>query len=122
LATLNSTDLGTITRETQTKDSNLFFYPLPLSDSNEALLLDLMGTSRTITVEGYKISTTKATLTTFVTTIETLQNGEQSGVTYVGDFITTNKTVQVQTFTWDWVEADVNRIKYTLTLLQGTPL
>lgn len=119
MATLNAIDLGTITSESQTKESNLFFFPIPGSDSSSAFLIDLMGTSRTITIEGSKISSTKADMTSFIESIEALQNGNQSAVTYVGDFITTNKSVQIQTFTWNWTEADVGRIKYTLTLLEG---
>ena len=81
-----------------------------------------MGTSRTITIEGQKISTTKSDLTTFVSTIEGIQNGQQGSSAYVGDFITSSKNVQIQTFSWNWVEGDVGRIKYTLVLLEGTTL
>ena len=122
MATLNGNDLGTIKNESQTKDSSLLFFPLPLSNSDEALLTDLMGTSRTITVDGTKIDSVKANLQTFVTTMEAIQNGAQAGVTYVGDFITTNKTVEIQTFNWNWMLADPTRIHYTLTLFEGTPI
>jgi hypothetical protein len=122
MATLATKDLGTIETETQTKESNLFFQPLPYSDSTSAILLDLMGTSRTIQIEGMWIDTTKSNLQTYVSDIESIQNGQQSGSTYVGDFVTTDKTVLIQTFTWTWSAGDPGRIKYSLSLVEGTPI
>ena len=120
MATLGEVDLGTIQTESQTKDSNLFFTPLPYTDSADAFLLDLMGTSRTISLSGFFVNTVKATLKESVEAFEAIQDGKQTGSEYIGDFITTPKNVFIQTFTWDWEKADVGRITYNMTLLEGS--
>lgn len=122
MATLNGNNLGTIQSESSTKESNLFIQPLPYSDSTDSILMDLMGTSRTITITGQKISSTKADLTGFIQTIEGIQNGRQSSGTYVGDFDTSSKNVLIQSFSWTWNEADPQRIKYDLSLVEGTAI
>jgi len=121
MATIGGVDLGTVTSETSAKNSNLFNQPLPLSDSDEALLMDLFGTSRTITVEGVKTGAV-ADLRTFITNIEAIQDGEQSGSTFVSSWTNANKTVLIQDFTHTKVQADESKVNYTLTLLEGTAL
>ncbi len=121
MATIGGKSLGNVKSENSTKSSNLFNQPLPFSDSDVALIMDLMGTSRTITVTGVKTGTV-AQLRTFVTDIEGLQNGEQSGLTFVSSWTNVNKTVLIQDFTHDKLEADENKVNYTLTLLEGTAL
>ena len=68
MTSVGGVDLGKITNESSTKSSTLFNTPLPFSDSDEALIMDLFGMSRTITVTGYKTGTV-ADLRTFVTNI-----------------------------------------------------
>jgi len=119
MATIGGKSLGEIQSEGQAKNSGLFTQPLPVSDSDSTILLDLFGTTRTITIDGVFQHNTKANLVAFVTDIEGLQNGSQTGLTYVGDFITTNKTVLIQDFNWTWSAGSVNRINYSLTLIEG---
>jgi len=120
-ASIGSKSLGTVNSESSTKSSNLFNQPIPFSDSDATLIMDLMGTSRTITVTGVKTGTV-AELRTFVTDIEGLQNGEQSSLTFVSSWTNVNKNVLIQEFTHDKSEADENRVSYTLTLLEGQAL
>lgn len=120
MATIGGKSLGEIQSEQQTKSSGLFTQPLPASDSGSTILLDLFGTTRTINIDGVFQHATKSNLVTFVTDIEGLQNGSQSGLTYVGDFVTTNKTVLIQDFSWTWAAGSVNKINYTLSLIEGT--
>jgi len=117
-ATINSVDLGIVKNESSAKESNLLFFPLPYSDSHEALLIDLMGTGRTITITGEFIGT-PAELKTQIENIEAIQNGQQSNSTYNG-VLMTGKNVQIQTFNWDYVGGDVGRVVYTLTLMEGS--
>ncbi|MCP6727615.1 MAG: hypothetical protein KJI69_06410 [Patescibacteria group bacterium] len=119
MATLDGTDLGNIQTETQNKDSSLFNQPLPGSDSSTSILLDLFGVTRTISIDGIK-SGTAAALNTFITVIEALIAGGQSGVTFVSSLSTfANKTVFVKSFNWDYVKGDPNKISYRLELTEG---
>lgn len=121
MATLEGVDLGTINSETSTKSSSLFNFPMPLSDSDEAILMDIFGTSRTITLDGVKVGVV-ADLRTFVNDIEAIQNGEQSGSTFISSWTNSNKTVLIQDFTHTKIEADESKVGYSLTLTEGSVL
>ena len=121
MATLNGIDLGTVKRESSTKASTLISEPMPYSDSDETLLMDLMGVTRTITVEGVKTGTLSE-LRTFINNIENLQNGSQSGMTFVSSWTGSSKTVLIQEFSHTKMEADENKIEYTLVLMEGTAI
>lgn len=121
MASLESVDLGTVTSETSTKSSNLFNFPMPLSDSDEAILMDIFGTSRTISLEGVKTGEI-ADLRTFVNNIEALQNGEQSNLTFVSSWTNSNKEVLIQDFSHTKISADESKVSYSLNLLEGEAL
>lgn len=116
MAKLDNNDLGIIKSQSSDKDSGLFFSPIPGTDSDEAIVIDIMGNQRTIEIIGEYIGTS-TTIQTFVTAMDDLQNGNQNPVEFDGHFIKVN--VVVQRFRWDYVEADPNRIKYNLTLVEG---
>ena len=120
-SSLGGKSLGDVSSEASTKSSNLFQFPMPLSDSDKAVLMDIFGTSRTITIEGKKTGEVAA-LRTFVTDIETIQNGEQSGSTFVSSWTGANKTVLIQDFTHTKLKADENEVSYTLVLEEGSVL
>ena len=120
-SSIGGKSLGDVSSESSTKSSNLFQFPMPLSDSDKAVLMDIFGTSRTITIDGRKTGVV-ADLRTFVTDIETIQNGEQSGSTFVSSWTNSNKTVLIQDFTHTKVQADENKIGYNLTLIEGSVL
>ncbi|MHA1737929.1 MAG: hypothetical protein ACTSWD_05030 [Candidatus Heimdallarchaeota archaeon] len=101
------------------KSSNLFNFPMPLSDSDEAILMDILGTSRTLTIEGVKTGTI-AELRTFVTDIEGLQNGEQSSSVFESSWTNVNKDVLIQDFQHVKESGDESRVSYTLTLVEGS--
>lgn len=117
MATLGTINLGIVKSESSSKESNLIFQAIPYSDSDKAITLDLMGTTRTLTISGEKVDT-PTNLVTFISNIETAQNGQQTGLTYTGDMIS-GITVFIQSFSWDYVSGDPNRISYTLTLYEG---
>jgi len=120
-SSIGGKSLGDVSSESSTKSSNLFQFPMPLSDSDAAILMDIFGTSRTITIEGVKTGLI-ASLRTFVTDIETIQNGEQSGSTFVSSWTGANKTVLIQDFTHTKLKADENEVNYTLVLEEGSVL
>lgn len=125
MATINSIDLGEIKSETDSKSSNLFMQALPFTDSDSTLLMDLLGANRTITLSGVKTGTT-AECNTFIDNIEALQDADQgSGFTFVSSWRTSpgkDKTVLIEEFTHDKVEADESRVTYTLVLFEGSGL
>ena len=119
MATLNGTDLGNIQTENQNKDSSLFNWPLPGNDSDVSVLFDLSGVLRTIRIEGI-FTGTAAALNTFITAVEALIAGAQTGVTFVSSLSTfANKTVFVKSFNWNYLKGDPNKISYSLELLEG---
>ena len=117
MVNINSVSLGIVQSEHSDKDSNLFFQPIPYTDSKDAFLLDLMGTSRTITISG-KFIGSKAELQQAINNIEAIQNGHQETVQYNGEMIT--KNVQIQSFSWEYTGGAVNEVTYTLTLYEGS--
>lgn len=117
MATLGTINLGIVKNENSSKESNLILQGIPYSDSDEAVTLDLMGVTRILTINGEKVDT-PTNLVTFIGNIESIQNGQQTGLIYSGDMIS-GITVLIQSFSWDYVSGDPNRITYTLTLYEG---
>jgi hypothetical protein len=120
MATINGFDLGIVKTERSSKDCNLFFSQMPKQDSDKAYLLDIMGTGRTITITGEFVGE-KETIISNVENIEGIADGKQVGGDYNGEIIS-GKNVYIQTFEWDYVEGDPQRVKYNLTLLEGEGL
>ena len=119
MVTLNGTDLGDIQTERQSKNGNLFQMPLPTQDSSTAILYDFFGMMRTITITGI-ITGVDATQVTFIDAMEAIANGAQTGVTFVSSKTGfANKTVYIDTFEWTVNKADVRKLHYTLTLIEG---
>lgn len=119
MATLGGTDLGSVQTEEQSKDSGLFQQPLPGEDSSGALLIDIFGAFRNISVTGYIIGTV-AVQNVFIAAIEAIQNGNQTGSTFVSSQTgTPNRTVLIQSFSWNKEAGDVSRLNYSLTLFEG---
>ena len=94
---------------------------MPLSDSDEAILMDIFGVSRTITLEGVKTGVV-ADLRTFVNNIEALQNGQQANLTFVSSWTNSNKEVLIQDFSHTKLEADESKVAYSLSLIEGSAL
>ena len=119
MASLGGTDLGDIQSEEQSKDSGLFQTPLPRQDSSSAILIDLFGVIRTVTVTGIFTGTVNQQ-NTFISAIEGIANGVQSGSTFVSSIRSASITVLIQNFRWTKNRADPSKINYTLTLIEGT--
>ncbi len=113
-------DLGAIQSEEQSKDSGLFQFPRPRADSNLAVLLDIFGVMKTITLTGI-IEGTVAEQNTFIAAINAISDGEQISSTFTSSQTTSpaNIKVFIQNFRWTKQASDVNKLEYTLTLLEG---
>ena len=121
MATLDGVNLGIVSRETQTKLSNLFLHPLPYSDSSESILLDIFGCQKDISVSA-SFTGSLTELRTFIGQIEGIQDGQQTGSEYVGGLVTTVKNVFINRFSWNWNEGDTERITYDLDLIEGAEI
>lgn len=121
MATLDLIDLGKIQTESQTKSSQLFNQPLPGSDSDEAILLDIFGVSKTVTIDGI-ITGNQTVLRTFITSIESIQNGSQEGSDFVSTLVISPASIKVliENFSWNYSKGTVNSLDYSLELKQGT--
>lgn len=121
MSTIDGTSLGNVQNESQTKDSGLFQMPYPRKDSDAKVLMDIMGTSRNINITG-KFTGTPTELKAFIAAMEGIQDGTQTGSTFVGDLVTTSKTVLIESFNWSYDKANLNSIDYSLTLIEGRVL
>lgn len=94
--------------------------PMPIGDSNEAILLDIFGVFRTIIVNGI-FQGTEAQQKTFITNVEALENGNQSSSEFVSSLVTipTNYKVFIKSFRWSVNKAEPTKIGYTLTMFEG---
>jgi len=119
MATINGTSVGYVQSEVHTKDSNLFQQPIPTSDSSSSILLDLFGVTKNISVTG-TFTGSLANINTFISAIETIENGSQSGVTWVSSLSTYgNKTVFIKSFSWTYATGSPLKINYQLELTEG---
>ena len=122
MASLNDIDLGDVQSERQAKNNQLFQTPVPTLDSDNAILFDLFGVTRNISIEGVIIGTSTEQ-TTFITNIEAIINGRQNGSTFVSSkpgF--PNKNVFIDTFEWSISAANVEELLYSITLIEGGEL
>jgi hypothetical protein len=111
--------LGTVTSEDSTKDAQLFQMPIPRSDSNAAIMLDLFGVNRTISIRGVFTGTT-GEIATFIGQLDALANGVQTNKTYHSDKSNVSYTVLVQTVRWNAEEGAVTKVNYEINLIEGT--
>lgn len=112
------TSLGTVTSERSNKDAQLFQMPIPRTDSNKLIALDIFGVQRTINIDGV-YTTTDGTIATFISQLDDLVNGIQTSKTYASDTSGTSYTVFVQTAEWKREPAEVVMISYSISMLEA---
>ena len=117
-STLDSHSLGHVTSEESNKDSQLFQQAMPGSDSNYLISLDLFGAMRTINVKGTYTST-DGTISTFISWLDGLVNGNQSTKSYYSEKSGVTYTVLVNNVRWSGEEAGVNFVNYEISLLEA---
>ena len=119
MASLAGTNLGDIQSERQSKNGQLFQFPMPGYDSDWANLYDLFGMMRTININGI-ITGTDSTHLTFINAIEAIADGAQTGSTFISSKTGfANKTVFIDNFEWNVNKADVSKIEYSLSMIEG---
>ena len=119
MASIGGVDLGDVQTERQGKSNSLIQFPLPTNDSDAAILFDLFGVLKNIRISGI-FTGTQSEQNTFIEEIETICNGEQDGVTFVSSKEGyASKNVYVDTFEWTVNKADVGKIDYSLTMIEG---
>lgn len=112
-------DLGNIQNERNRKATDLFIQALVASDSNAAIILDLFGTIRRISVDGI-FTGNNTELNDFIVALGGIINGAQTGSTFVSSLTTfASKTVLVEDFTWNYAKGDPNKINYNLSMVEG---
>ena len=114
------TTLGTVTSEESSKDAQLFQQPLPTYNSSQAVLLDIFGASRTITISGVHVSGDGSKTTAqFIAELDGLISGSQTSRTYTSDKSATTYKVLVQTVSWKSEEGAPLKTEYTITMVEG---
>jgi len=93
--------------------------PIPMSDSRDTIMLDLFGASRTITITGIWTAG-DGTISTFITWLDGLVNGTQTPISFVSDKSGVPYTVLVQSVKWSSEEAGVNKLDYTINMVEGS--
>lgn len=116
---LNS--LGIVTKETQEKSCNLFYMPMPGSDSSSAILIDLFGSSRDITIEGvYPSSDTTYSIANFIIALDALVNGSQTIQHFTSGKSGVQYHVLIDSVSWEAEEGNVSAVKYTIRMKEGS--
>lgn len=111
-------DLGYIRSESLPKTTDLFNTPLPASDSDELVALDIFGTVRRITISG-TITGDMTNLQTFLTNMDSLQDGKQNLMTYTSSIHPTTLNVYITNFNPTYSEAQPTILNYQLELLEA---
>ena len=116
---MTTAGLGTVTKEESIKDAGLFQSPMPGSDANEAILLDLFGASRTINISGVYVGSA-ADVATFVIALDALVSGDQVNQAYTsGKSGVTYSKCLVNSVTWTSEEGSPTKVDYTISLTEG---
>lgn len=118
LTGLVGTGMGTVTTESQDKSCNLFFTAMPGSDSSDAVLIDLFGASRDITISGI-YTTDNGSIEAFITALDALCNGQQTIKDFVSGKSGTTYKVLVDSVNWEAEESGVTFVKYTIVMKEG---
>ena len=113
--------MGTVNKESHTKDANLFKAIMPGTDSSDAVLLDLFGAGRTITISGTFVTgdTNYPMIKQAIQALEALLNGAQTSRTFTSGKSEEIYNVLVDSVSWNSEEGAPDKLTYDLTLLEG---
>jgi len=128
LASPSSTDRSILSIGSN-KTANVFYTPIPTNDAEDALLIDLQGTTKVITING-QLASDPATISTFLASLEAMCNGKQTTRNLVSSYIPndagsgsgspTAYTIAVMVasvqYNWDLLG---NRCNYSIQLYVG---
>lgn len=111
------------------KESPTAEFPIPTNDANATIVIDLLGTKRTITLTG-SVQGTVVQINSFVKDMESFVNSQQfllsaSGLTFSFDFPYTTTpgdlsyTVVMKSIDWEYDAGNPSQLNYTASLVQG---
>ena len=118
----DTTTLPNIQSDKVKSSSGIQPIPLPESESNEALLIPLLGPLTTITISGVATGSV-STLQTFIAKLEKwITDGGKLSVANVTYVSTLNGTfsVRVSGGDWSWDKGNPNILPYFLEMFEGT--
>ena len=111
--------LEPVTSEESAKDSGLFFMPMPVSDSNGALMIDIFGAQRTFNIQGTLVSDA-TTIANFCNQLDGLANGSQNVKVYHSDKSNNNYNVLVNSVKWTSEAGAPTKVEWQLELMEGS--
>jgi hypothetical protein len=118
--------LGTVTSKEISKDAGLFQLPMPQSNSSAAILLDLFGASKTITINGKytNLQYGAVTVQVFIFYLESLVNGSQTAAKYISEKSDLEGyagiNVLIQAVSWKAEAGNPNSVEYTISMIEGS--
>ncbi len=106
------------------KESPTWEILIPTSDSNATIVIDMLGTKKTLVISGITTGTVTQ-IDSFINGLEGFLNSQQylltaSGLTFTADRpASTSLTVVLKSFDWEYDAGIVNKLQWTLSLIQG---
>ncbi len=107
-----------------TKESQTWEILIPTEDSNKAVVIDLMGTKKTLVISGITTGTVTQ-IDSFINNLEGFMNSQQyllaaSGLTFTADRpASTSYTVIMKSFDWEYFSGAVNKLEWSMSLMQA---
>lgn len=114
--------LGSIIKETSNKDAGIFQMPMPASNSDDAVMLDIFGASRKIRIEGKFVlgDSGYSTIALFIAALDALVNGAQTNQTYTSGKSGSSYNVLIETVEWSNEEGSPNSVEYSISMTEGS--
>jgi len=106
------------------KESQTWEILIPTENSNATVVIDLMGTKKTLIISGITTGTVTQ-IDSFINALEGFMNSQQyilaaSGLTFVSDRPAgTSMTMILKSFSWEYNAGIVNKLEWSLSLIQG---
>ncbi len=106
------------------KESQTWEIPIPTSDSNATIVIDMMGTKKMLTISGITTGTVTQ-IDSFINGLEGFLNSQQyllaaSGLTFTADRpASTSIAVIMKSFDWEYDAGMVNKVQWSISLIQG---
>jgi hypothetical protein len=113
------TSLGRVTGLDVTKDAGLFQQPIPRQDSTEAIVMDIFGVARNITLTGTFVDT-EANCITFIGQIDALCDGQQPLRQFHSDISSATYNVFIMSLNWKYSAGELGKIDYTITMIEAS--
>jgi hypothetical protein len=118
--TLDGAEIGKVETIVVEKFEDIFQVSAPTEDSDETILEELSGASKTINVKGIMTGTNVAALKVELDRIQTIINGDQAGTVVFTSDITGSLNVVIASFTFTFSTETRVTADYSMTLIEGS--